>query len=215
MRHPPHSVNSDADAVDACTQVGGNYFSCRGAYFDEPDPPLKRYLWRIAQGHAAGTSDYGKRDGRETEDIPHAEVPAMCNPTKPCGAHNEHGDMNSAVSCLARVSTAPTVAAAKAAHAHACKCDRKEGAFPGYNGTAYFCDEKGRPAFIAPAMTKEEGADILDCAICHPVRGPAACQREIERLKTSDPALASHIETRQIKRCQTPNEGPSTWDQYQ
>jgi hypothetical protein len=212
VRHPPHSHNSDADAVDECTQSGGNYFSCRGAYFDEQDPVLKRYLYRIAQGHAAGVSSYGPR-GPSDESPPHAEVPFMCDVKKPCGAKNEHGDLNSAMSCLALALTADNVATARAAHALACKCNSTEGAFPGYNGSAYVCDEKGRPAFIAPKMKKDEGADIVDCAICHPQRGPAACQREIARLKASDAELAAHVETKQIRRCQTPNDGPYTWDQ--
>lgn len=211
VRHPPHSHNSDADAVDECTQSGGNYFSCRGAYFREQDPVLRRYLYRIAQGHAAGVSGYRPRAPSE-EGPPHAEVPFMCDVKKPCGAKNEHGELNSATSCLALAFAADSVVTARAAHALACKCDPQDGAFPGYNSTAYLCDEKGRPAFIAPKMKKDEGADIVDCAICHPQRGPAACQREVARLKTSDPALASHVETKQIRRCQTPNEGPYTWD---
>jgi hypothetical protein len=216
VRHPPHSSNSDADAVDECTQHGGNYFSCRGAYFNEQDPVLKRYLYRIAQGSAAGESGYAHKGPPDT-DLPHAEVPYMCDPAKKCGATNDHGEQNHAESCLARAladQMANRPAAARAAHAHACKCEPKEASFPGYNGTPFICDERGRPAFIAPKMEKDEAADILDCAICEPRRGAAACQREIERLKRSDPPLATHIETKQIKRCQTPNEGPREWDQY-
>jgi hypothetical protein len=214
VRHPPHSTNSDADGVDECTQVGGNYFSCRGAFFEEKDPVMKRYLWRIAQGHAAGEAGYGHQGEPET-DLPHAEVPFMCDPTQPCGATNEHGELNHAVSCLAaayaqQIQNHP--AEAKAAHVHACTCDAAEGAAPGYNGTPFICDKAGRPAFIAPNMSAEEGADIILCAICHPERGPMACGREIKRLRTSDPELANHIQNKQVARCQTPNEGPNTWD---
>jgi hypothetical protein len=216
VRHPPHSANSDADAVDACTQVGGNYFSCRGAYFDETDPVAKRYLWRIAQGGAAGESGYVYRgEAIRQGEVPHAEVPFMCDPRKPCRFKSEHGELNGATSCLARASEAylmKDAATARAAHARACSCDREEGSFPGYNRTPYICDAAGRAAFIAPAMKKEEGKEILDCAICHPERGPAACQREIERLRTSDPPLSAYIEARQIPRCKTPNEGPREWD---
>lgn len=137
----------------------------------------------------------------------------MCDLKKPCGARNQHGELKHAESCLARAHVAEDVATARAAHALACKCEPKEVAFVGYNATPYICDDKGRPAFLAPNMNKDEGADIVDCAICHPQRGPAACQREITRLKTSDPELAAHVETKQVRRCQTPNQGPYTWDQ--
>lgn len=214
VRHPPHSTNSDADAVDACTQVGGNYFSCRGAYFDEANPVLKRYLWRIAQGQVAGESGYSHRGPPDT-DLPHAEVPFMCDPTKACNATNESGELNHATSCLARAfadQIANKPAAALAAHKHACKCNSKEASFPGYNSTPFICDDRGRPAFIAPKMKADEGADIVLCASCEPKKGPAACKREIERLQKEDAELARHIETRQIPRCQTPNEGPNNWD---
>lgn len=215
VRHPPHSTNSDADAVDECTQVGGNYFSCRGALDSETDPVLKRYLWRIAEGQAAGQSGYVEKGPpiRQGE-IAHAEVPFMCNPAKPCNAKNEHGNLNSAVSCLARAAEATAmhqVAAARAAHAHACKCDPKGAASPGYNGTPFLCDAAGRPAFISPRMKPEEGRDIVDCAMCQPERGPAACKREVERLQAKDAELATLVEKRQIPRCQTPNQGPNEW----
>jgi hypothetical protein len=188
------------------------------AYFGEADPVVKRYLWRIAQGHAAGESGYAhKGPPVEPGSLPHAEVPFMCDPRKPCRSTNEHGELNSAVSCLARALQSSGMndpAGAKAAHAHACRCDPKEGSFPGYNGTSFLCDAAGKPAFIAPKMKAEEGKDILDCAECRPERGPSACQREIERLRTADPALATYIETRQVPRCQTPNEGPRDWDNW-
>lgn len=214
VRHPPHSLNSDADAVDECTQVGGNYFSCRGAYGNEKDPVLKRYLWRIQEAGAAGEHDYSHKGPPET-DLPHAEVPYMCDPAKPCNATNESGELNSAVSCLARAyaeQMANRPGAARAAHAHACKCDPTDGAVPGYNATPFLCDKAGKPAFIAPGMKSDEAADILACAACEPKSGPKACAREVARLETSDAELAAHIRTRQIPRCQTPNDGPRSWD---
>src|SRR5262245_9080017 len=59
VRSPPSSHKPGADAVDECLQSGGNYFSCSGAYQNETDPIVKRYLWRIMQAHAAGMSGYG------------------------------------------------------------------------------------------------------------------------------------------------------------
>jgi hypothetical protein len=217
-RHPPHSSNSDADAIDECTQVGGNYFSCRYAYFSEADPVAKRYLWRIAQGHAAGESGYAHSGPPiEPGSLPHAEVPSMCDPRKPCRSKNENGEINGAVNCLARALAASEMndpAGAKVAHAHACRCDPQEGSFPGYNGTSFICDAAGKPVFIAPKMKADEGKDIIDCAVCHPERGPSACQREIERIRTVDPALSTYVETRQVPRCKTPNEGPRDWDTW-
>jgi hypothetical protein len=217
-RHPPSSNSSNADAIDECTQVGGIYFSCRSAYFEEKDPVVKRYLRRIAEGQAAGVSSYAHQGPRvDPGSLPHAEVPGMCDPKKPCRAKSESGELNAAVSCLARAfaeSGMNDPAGAKAAHALACKCDPKDGSFPGYNGTAFLCDAAGKPAFIAPKMKVDEGKDIVDCAICEPERGPSACQREIERLRTVDPELATYVETRQVPRCQTPNEGPHNWGDW-
>jgi len=76
---------------------------------------------------------------------------------------------------------------------------------------AYICDDKGRPAFLAPEMQNDEGADIIDCAICQPSRGRGACEREAKRLEPTDKELAEHIRKRQMGRCRTPNEGPGTW----
>jgi hypothetical protein len=217
-RRPPSSNNGNADAIDECTQVGGNYFSCRYAYFEQKDAVVKRYLWRIAEGQAAGVSSYAHKGPKvDPGSLPHAEVPGMCDPRKPCRAKSESGELNAPVSCLAAAfaqSGMNDPAGAKRAHALACKCDPKEGSFPGYNGTAFFCDAAGKPAFIAPKMQADEGKDIVDCAICHPERGPSACQREIERLRTVDAELATYVETRQVSRCKTPNEGPYTWGDW-
>src|SRR5688572_31744977 len=92
VRSPP---GSEGDVVDDCTQVGGNYFSCNGAYRAATDPVVKRYLWRIAQGRAAGRSGY-TRVGKpgETDGMPHAEVPYMCQLDKPCGFKSNEGDVN-------------------------------------------------------------------------------------------------------------------------
>lgn len=214
VRRPPHSTNSDADGVDECTQVGGNYFSCRGALAEEKDPVLKRYLYRIAQGYAAGIADYRHDGPAEQGSLPHAEVPYMCDPSKSCKARNVHGELNHPTSCLARTYAEVLMnngAAARAAHAKACKCDAKEAAFPGYNHTAFICDAAGKPAFIAPKMKDDEGADIIACARCEPKQGPAACEREIARLASADPALSKHIAEKQVRRCQTANDGPNEW----
>lgn len=216
-RNPPHSQNSDADGIDQCLQEGGSYFSCGGALYEEKDPVMKRYLWRITQGHVAGLSGY-KSKGPKVEDFaPHAEVPAMCDPTKPCGTKNEMGELNGAGPCLARAYVsylAHNEADAKASHAHACKCDAKQGNYPGYNRTQFICDAEGKPAFVAPDMKPEEGKEIIDCAACHPKRGLDACKKEIERLKTTDAELSTFIATKQLKRCQTPNEGYGDWAQW-
>jgi hypothetical protein len=212
VRHPPHTTNSDADAIDLCTQTGGNYFSCGGAHGSETDPIMRRYLLRIAKGHVAGVSGYGKRSGSDETDIPHAEVPFMCDVTKPCGYKDATGnEWNSGATCFARAHIAGTVAAARKAHEHACKCNPGAGPLAGYNQTAYICDDRGRPAFLAPDMPKDEGADIIDCAICQPSRGPGACEREAKRLESTDKELAELIRKRQMARCRTPNEGPGSW----
>jgi hypothetical protein len=215
VRHPPSSNNSDADAVDECTQHGGNYFSCRSAYESEQDPVTKRYLYRIAQGSAAGESGYKHTGPKEDPgSLPHAEVPGMCDPKKPCGAKDESGDLNGATECLARVLAsviANDPAGAKAAHAHACKCNAKAASIPGYNGTPYICDAAGKPAFIAPTLNKREGKEIVACASCDPKDGPAACKTEIDRLKALDAELAAYVATKQVRRCQTANTGPGQW----
>jgi len=200
------------DAVDACTQVGGNYFSCNGQYGEEKDPVVKRYLWRIAQGYAASESSY-THGGTAIEkgEVPHAEVPYMCEPSKPCGAKTESGELNGALNCLARAHEARLMkdaTAARAAHAKACKCDADHGQFPAYNHTAFICDDQGKPAFIAPDMSKSEGDDIVACASCDAEKGPAACQREVQRLKNTDEALSKYIETTQVPRCRRPAPPP-------
>lgn len=214
VRHPPHSGNSNADWVDECTQTGGNYFSCSGALREAQEAKqdvYRRYLWRISQAYSPGEKTYrGGGSGME-DGPPHAEVPYMCDVSKPCGASVDGQTWNAAVNCLARAQIETSAAKARAAHAHACKCDPKGGLVPGYNHTPFICDENGKPAFIAPDMSADEAKDILDCAICHPKRGAKACERDIGRLSTTDKDLATFIEQKQIPRCQTPNEGPREW----
>ena len=211
VRSPPSSHKSSADAVDECTQAGGNYFSCSGAYEGEEDAVLKRYLFRIAQAQAAGVKDYGKAGPpADMGGLPHAEVPAGCDPKKPCDVKDDGLVSNGIVNCLAlaHAQHGSNPALAKAAHAHACKCGGKGGAFIGYNSSAFICDKDGKPAFLAPDMKKDEAKDILDCAICDPKLGKAACKADADRLRATDAELAKHIETSQVRRCQTADPEP-------
>ncbi|NUO51737.1 MAG: hypothetical protein HOV80_23035 [Polyangiaceae bacterium] len=213
VRSPPSSHKASADAVDECTQSGGNYFSCRGAYLGEADPVLKRYLFRIAQAQAAGVKVYGKAGPpQDMGGLPHAEVPAGCDPKKPCDIKDDGLVTNTAVPCLAlaHAQHGSDPAAAKAAHVHACKCDAKDGTFIGYNSSAFICDKDGKPAFLAPDMKKDEAKDILDCAICEPKLGAAACKADADRLRKADAELAAFVETKQVRRCQTPDPEPPT-----
>jgi hypothetical protein len=214
VRSPPASHNEGADGIDECLQSGGNYFSCRIALASEQDPVARRHLWRIAQAHAAGVSDYGKKGPpADMGGLPHAEVPGMCDPSKPCG---DATGLNGAMECLAlafaQAGSDPAIA--RAAHAKACLCDPEGGKVPSYNTSAFICDAQGRPAFLAPDMKGDEAKDILDCALCHPKRGLAACERETKRLEPSDAALANHIATKHLRRCRTPNRGERTWAEY-
>jgi hypothetical protein len=213
VRGAPSSHKPGADAVDECTQAGGNYFSCSGAYEGEEDPVLKRYLYRIAQAQAAGVKDYGKAGPpADMGGLPHAEVPAGCDPKKPCDIKDDGLVSNGIINCLAlaHAQYGSNPAAAKAAHTHACKCGGKGGSFIGYNSSAFICDKDGKPAFLAPDMKKEEAKDILDCATCDPKLGKAACKADADRLRTTDAELAKHIETNQVRRCQTPDPAPAT-----
>ncbi|NUO50499.1 MAG: hypothetical protein HOV80_16715 [Polyangiaceae bacterium] len=213
VRSPPSSHKASADAVDECTQSGGNYFSCSGAYEGEEDAVLKRYLYRIAQAQAAGVKDYGKAGPpQDMGGLPHAEVPAGCDPKKPCDIKDDGLVSNGLVNCLAlaHAQYGSNPAAAKAAHAHACRCGGKGGAFIGYNSSAFICDKDGKPAFLAPDMKKDEAKDILDCAICEPKLGPAACKADADRLRKADAELAKYIEMTQVRRCQTADPEPAT-----
>jgi hypothetical protein len=215
-RKPPHH---SGDAVDACLQVGGNYFSCSSSYYEETDDNQKQYLLRIAKGQAAGISNYKHRGEKlaDNESMPHAEVPWMCDPSKTCSAKTSMGELNKATNCLGKayeMYLKHHEKEAKVAHAHACKCDPKNGLFPAYNGSAFICDKSGRPAFLSPTMSEKEGADIVDCGLCHPKRGPEACQREIKRLTSTHPKLAEYINKRQIPRCQNPAQGMGDWTGY-
>ncbi len=217
VRVPPHSANSDADWVDACLQVGGSYYSCGGAIREADaagDQAYRRFLWRIAQAHAAGKSTYDNGPDSD-DDVAHAEVPAMCDVTKPCGGDPSTMVSNTAETCLSRTLTETSPARARAAHAKACQCDKAEGAIPAYNGTPFICDAAGKPAFIAPGMKPDVAKDILDCALCHPKRGPKACEAEMKRHAASDAELAAFILDRHIPRCQTKNEGPRSWDELE
>lgn len=193
-------------AVDLCIPHGGIAFSCLGAYADEKDPVQKRYLRRVASGFAAGVRDYASKEPKmEQGMLPHAEVPSMCDPERPCNDETDTGVYNGELACLARTLEAvqmhdPT--SARRAHAHACKCNPTND-FIGYNATAFICDENGKPAFLSPNMSKAEGADILACARCDAKRGPRACKSEIVRLEKSDAPLADYVRTVQIPRCQT------------
>ncbi len=217
LRPPPHSNNEAADAIDACTQVGGSYFSCRQAWEAEERPRWKRYLYRIAQGHAAGVGGYVSTAPRLEGSMPHAEVPALCVPSLPCGADSPGGQLNDGVACLARAQQAFVEldpAAARAAHAHACRCATPTEAFPAYNRTAFIC-RSTQPAFLAADMPAEEGRDIIACAICHPDRGPPACRREVARSSLVDPQLADFIADEQWKRCSRPSRGAISWAEWE
>jgi hypothetical protein len=206
LRSPPSSHKPDADAVDECTQHGGSYFSCRGAYEGEEDPVVKRYLYRIAQAHAAGVKGYGKV-GPPTDmgGLPHAEVPGMCEPARPCDAKTESYGLNDPMSCLALAHAHydSNPGASKAAHLHACRCGGNKRSFIGYNTSAFICDDAGKPSFLAPDMKADEARAILSCAMCEPKEGPAACKADAERLRASDAELAKHVEQTQVRRCQT------------
>lgn len=214
VRQPPSGRNSDADNIDECLQSGGNYFSCGIAFAAETDAVWKRYLFRLAQAQAAGVKGYGvKRPGPIRDDIPHAEAPASCDPRLPCGAIRDHNEINRAQFCLARafVASAYDPDEARASHLHACRCEPEAGKIWGYNGSAFYCDDHGKPAFLAPNMKQDEAKDILACGECHPKNGPPACRREIERLQSTDAGLAEFVKNVQIRRCQTPNTGPESW----
>lgn len=206
--HSPRGRQTDS--VDDCTQVGGNYFSCRSAYEGESDPIVKRYLLRIARGYAAGVKSYESEGAPipDDEGMPHAEMPAMCDITKPCDSTNGSAELNGPTNCLARafeerLRNHPKEA--RAAHALACKCNDDKPAFIAYNASAEICDDDGKPAFIAPDLSRDEGSDIVACAGCDATDGLAACKREIARLEASDAEVARYIAEQRVPRCQTPD----------
>lgn len=208
-------VDRTSDPVDGCTQVGGNYFSCRIAYEETSDPIIKRYLLRIARGYAAGIDSYRGRGTPMSDDetLAHAEMPAMCDLSKPCDYTDGSAEFNKPTNCLARAFDERLrhhPKEAKAAHALACKCNGKKPAFIGYNASAEICDENGQPAFIAPNLPADEGADIVACARCDAAEGPGACKREIARLQETDDEVARYIAQHRIPRCQTPDKTPDT-----
>ncbi|NUP10293.1 MAG: hypothetical protein HOW73_29940 [Polyangiaceae bacterium] len=196
-----------ADVIDECTHIGGSYVSCYAHYHSDLGAVQKRYLRRIAQGLAGPRKDYSVGPGGMfDEGFPHAEIPGMCDLSKPCGFKDASGEHNSAFQCLAKTYQAldeRDAKTAKAAHELACKCDPKGGDFPAYLESEAICDEQGKPAFIAAGMPKDELDDITACARCDKAKGRAACDREIERLKTSDAELSKWIADEQIPRCQT------------
>jgi hypothetical protein len=93
--------------------------------------------------------------------------------------------------------------AALAAQERACKCDPGRAIIPVMGGVLA-CDGPGKPVERGKDLPLDEAKDIRACATCDSADGPAACQRELERLDRKDAAVAAYLRATHIPRCQRP-----------
>ena len=89
---------------------------------------------------------------------------------------------------------------AKAAHAKACKCSSARAQIPVMGG--YLACDGDKPVERWRDMEVAVAKDVRDCGTCDAEAGPAACAREIGRLRASDAPLATYLETVHVPRCQ-------------
>ena len=70
-------------------------------------------------------------------------------------------------------------------------------------GGTLACDGPGKPVEHGGNLSTREAKDADACGRCDLDSGPAACRAEIERLRSSDAALARYTQRVHIPRCQS------------
>jgi hypothetical protein len=137
--------------------------------------------------------------------VAHAEVALFCADSGPCKKKNAEGtELDDGYSCLTKAQSLANEkdnASSKKAHERACLCDPVRAQIPVMGGFLA-CAGPKKPVERGKELSLAEAQEIRACAECEPEKGPAACNREIERMKLKDPELAQYIGAVHVPRCQ-------------
>jgi hypothetical protein len=68
----------------------------------------------------------------------------------------------------------------------------------------YLACDGARAVTRAEILPTAVAKDVRACGECDPATGPAACAREIERLRGSDKQIADYLDTVHVPRCAQP-----------
>jgi hypothetical protein len=189
--------------IDQCVfSTGGP--SCMEALREEKDPLTTRLMLHIVEARAARTS--AELDKTKVLEIPHPEQAGLCKESGPCGGKRDETELDSAYACLTRASAylVSDPVQSSAAHARACRCHAKTFEIPVQGGTGLLGCDNGKLVRWGKSMPIAQAVDVELCSQCDAAGGPAACDREIARLASVDPALSEHIARVHVPRCRTP-----------
>lgn len=195
----------ERSGVDACAYLGGLGMACLDALIAETDGAKRAYMRRLSDAEAALSID-AKRRG-ETGGVAHAEASIYCASAGPCKRPGPDGSqMDDGFACLTKAEIAAgegDQVLAAAAHARACTCDAPRAIIPVMGGTRA-CDAPDKPVERGKDLTLGEAKDVRACGQCDAADGPAACQRELDRLDEKDRPVAAYLRATHIPRCQQP-----------
>lgn len=172
---------------------------------EEKDPMTLRLMLHIVEARAAQAS--AALHKTRVLEIPNIEQAGFCKEAGPCGGTNDSGtELDSAYACLTRASIdlASDPVRSSASHARACRCHAKTFAVPVQGGTGLLGCDHGKLVRWGKTMPVAQAVDVELCSQCDPAGGAAACEREIARLASVDPALSEHIARVHVPRCRTP-----------
>lgn len=165
----------------------------------------RRFMLHIVEARAAQAA--ARLDKTHELEIPHPEQAGFCKHEGPCGGTNETGtELDSAFACLTRASLALASDPVQASffHARACRCHAKTFEVPVQGGTGLLGCDNGKLVRWGKDLTLAQAGDVELCSQCDAVAGPAACDREIARLREKDPELSRYIAEVHAVRCRTP-----------
>ncbi|MFO0547812.1 MAG: hypothetical protein U0271_05465 [Polyangiaceae bacterium] len=191
-------------SVDACAYIGGMGFACLDALMAEKDPIKQRYMRRLSDADARQSLESMKQG--QPNGVAHAEMAMACAESGACKQKDADGNMmDDGYACLTKAQSLAfdKDPAAQAAHKRACECDPERAQIPVMGGYLA-CDGKDKPVTRGEGLSIEEANDIRACGECDGEKGPAACQREIDRLKDKDRELSDYLRTVHVPRCGQP-----------
>lgn len=193
--------------VDQCACLGATGMACGGAFDEEPDPVVRRFMLRMVEAEARVVLEELKTSG-EGLSVPHAEAAMFCKESGPCGGKDADGnELDGGYACLTAASLAYDKKAPPASNAklaRACKCGAREARIPVMGGMGILaCSEKGEPMAFGASLELSVAQQVRACAECRVDGGLAACEAEVARLEASDPELAKYLVDKHAAHCRT------------
>lgn len=195
---------AEPSGVDACAYIGGMGFACLDALIAEKDPIKQRFMRRLSDADARQSLEAMKLG--QPNGVAHAEMALACAESGACKQKDADGNvLDDGYACLTKAQSLAFEKDPGAAtvHKRACECDPDRAQIPVMGGYLA-CDGKDKPVTRGENLSLEEANDIRACGECDPEKGPAACQREIDRLKDKDRELSDYLRTTHVPRCGQP-----------